>query len=497
LGAIILYFAAVLLVFRTPKTSYWLDDPTYGNARYFHFAAGKDAWNASLPIDPPQASGAAYRLAIVELDEYGDFFQSQSDTNRPESYQLDCAKEMLLDASAAENKPVLLLLFIHGWRHDASPEDDNLVGFKQLLGYIAQSEWGTNLFSVCGVYVGWRGASIRTRGLLTCLPEGLSFWSRKSVAEKIASTPASSALFGLTDVARLASPDPTGRPASIVLAGHSLGAGILMNSVSQAFAYEYAKASSLARSARQDSPVLESPVNLILLLNPAFESVYLRQLRTTIEPKRRSGYPWLVSLTSETDKATKYIFPLAQFLRFSSDARHQPYREPDWSQYEPGKPMAASHVEVPQIIYARNTPGHNPYMRDCRLVIATNSPADLANLQNENINPDKVIEYSFRNTAKDYWNYILLKGEHGVSSYGYFQPTRPDEARHPLFYVATVDPLIMDGHGLPFAEGFRRDNFVATILSLLVHSRVRYATNTPGTVELRAEQHAQSKSSGK
>ena len=119
----------------------------------------------------------------------------------------------------------------------------------QVCPPVAQSDWGTNKFAVCGVYVGWRGASIRHFAWFTVLAEYLSFWSRKSVAEKIASTPASAALFGLTDVARSTAPDPTNNPARIVLAGHSFGAGILMNSVSQALAYEYARAASEAKRA--------------------------------------------------------------------------------------------------------------------------------------------------------------------------------------------------------------------------------------------------------
>src|SRR5262245_29016529 len=382
LGTLVFYFSVVIICFRTPKTSYWIDDPTYGETRYFHFQVGKEGWHETLPIDPPMASPMSYRLAIVELDEYGDFFQSQADRSRPEDYQLGCAKEMLLEATAAEKKPVLMFLFVHGWRHDASQDDENLNGFRKLLGYVAQSDWCTNLFAVCGVYVGWRGASIRHWGWFTTPAEFLSFWSRKSVAEKIASTPASRTLFGLTDVARIAAPNPTVNPSRTVLVGHSLGAGILMNSISQALAYEYARASSLARSVGAPNPTLESPANLILLLNPAFESVYLRQLRISVQPKVWGGYPWLVSLTSETDMATKYMFPLAQYLRFSSDAREQPYRELDWSHYQADDSAATSNnlpADISQKIYALNTPGHNPYMRDCRAVIQPNTAEALEN----------------------------------------------------------------------------------------------------------------------
>ncbi len=483
---IAVYFVIILTFFGTPKTSYWVDDTAYGNAKYFHFRAGADQWDQSLPVEPPQTVEASYRLAIVELDEFGDFFQSQKDRSRPEDYQLDCAKEMLLDASAADKKPILLFLFVHGWRHDASRQDENLLGFKKLLGYLAECNWEGNKFSVCGVYVGWRGASIRGCGVLTLPVEYLSFWSRKSVAEKIASTPASSALFGLADIARSATPDPVNNPSRIVLAGHSLGAGILMNSVSQALAYEYARAYSEARRSGKSQLSLESPANLILLLNPAVESVYLRQLRVSLEPEEWHNYPWLVSLTSETDTATKYLFPLAQVLRFSSDARKQPYREVDWSHYDPNNPSPVQSqpepTDVSQEVYAKETPGHNPYMRDLRVVMKKNTEAELANLRKNKADTNDVIGYGIRYGSP---KYFLLKGQEGSSWYGYFDYVRPKKEVHPLFWVATVGPMIIDGHGLPFAEGPRRDNFVATIMALITDSRVQHAREVPGRVPLR------------
>src|SRR5262249_4944054 len=142
----------------------------------------------------------------------------------------------------------------------------------------------------------------------------------------------STALFGLINTARRVAPDPKNNPSRIVLAGHSLGAGILMNSLSQALAYEFGRANAKTTDSRTKVE-LESPAKLILLLNPAVESVYLRQLRVSMQPIRRNVYPWLVSLTSETDYVTKYIFPCAQW-RAGSDARTSHYFEVDWSKYK-------------------------------------------------------------------------------------------------------------------------------------------------------------------
>jgi hypothetical protein len=469
---VVLYIAIITAFFRTPKTSYWIDDATYGDTKYFHFSSGKDAWDQSLPIEPPQRAEASYRLAIVELDEFGDFFQSEKDPSRPEDFQLSCAKEMLKSAGSADRKPVLLFLLVHGWKHDASREDETLTAFKKLLGHIAKSDWMSRDFSICGIYVGWRGASVKHWGWFTVPAEILSFWQRKSVAEKIASTSTSTAVFGLINVARRAAPDPVSNPSRIVLAGHSLGAGILMNSVSQALAYEYANANS-GRTDSGASVKLDSPANLILLLNPAVESVYLRQLRESMQPVEWNSYPWLVSLTSETDWVTKYLFPLAHKWRFASDARQPPYFEVDWRNFKSSDvPPDEAPLEprpVSQEVYATETPGHNAYMRDLHVVARKHDEQDLKKLQEEIPQPNDVIAY---NMSYGEHKYFLLSGEEESPWYGYFDKVRPKI--HPLFWVATVDRRIMDGHGLPFDDGVRRDNFVGTVMAIMADSRVQF-----------------------
>ena len=592
LALVTLYSLIIVAFFRTPKTSYWSDDATYGNTKYFHFREGNDEWSELLPIEPTQKIEGSYRLAIIELDEYGDFFQSK-DSIRPEAYQLQCAKKMLSDATVIDNKPVLFFLYVHGWRHDASKEDTDLRGFKKLLGTlskygsslftvgdfkdlcgfvaklrtlqdplsaylwnqfsastqglltsvtstpeqqkvalvqaldnilkgvlifetvrfagvtlspetvalklqnpqgtdlirlnrllledaypleIAKSAW-TSKFTICGVYVGWRGASIRGFGKFTIPAEILSFWTRKSVAEKIASTPISSALFELIAAARSATPEHN-NPSRIVLAGHSLGAGILMNSVSQGLAYEYARAYAEMKESGESKVSLESPANLILLLNPAVESVYLRQLRVSMQPvEGKHGYPWLVSLTSESDWVTKYCFGLAQTLQ-SSRSRKQPYMEVDWSHYTPNDSESDGAQDEPmhkvspvsQDEYAKKTPGHNAHMLDLRVVVKKENSSE--------VESDDVIDYNMQHGIQKYFR---LTGQDGFTWYGYFDTVRPKKAIHPLFWVAKVDPRIMKGHGLPFYESdrMRRDNFISMIVALIGDSRVHTPKRNP------------------
>lgn len=465
--------------FRTPRASYWMDGTTYGNTNYFHFKSTNDAWDQSLAIEPPQNVEASYRLAIVEVDEFGDFFQSEKYPSRPEDYQLLCAKQMLTNAAYADRKPVLLFLLVHGWRNDASTNSETLALFRKLLVHLAQSEMSTN-YSICGVYIGWRGASIKRWGCFTVPAEYYSFWGRKRVADKIASTRTFAAIFGLVDTARRAAPHPERTPSRIVLAGHSLGAGILMNAVSQGLGYQLARAPS-GKADSGASVELESPANLILLLNPAVESVYLRQLRVSMQmPPGTNVYPWLVSLTSKNDWVTKYLFPRAQTLRAASHGRKPPYFEVDWRNYKASDESSRTSTWVSQKVYAKNTPGHNDYMRDLHVEVKKYNEAEMVKFTNFD-----VIKYNMSHGSQ---TNFLLRSEDRWPWYGYFRNLRPKKEIHPLFWVATVDRKIMDGHRLPFDDKVRRDNFVGMVMALMADSRVTWDTNTSSKAEIRTIQ---------
>jgi hypothetical protein len=477
--ALAAYIVVISAFFRTPKVSYWIDDDTYGNARYLHFKAGNDAWHQLIPCDPPQPVQNSYRLAIVEVDEFGDFFQSEKYPDRAQDYQFVSARQMLTEAASTDNKPVLLFLLVHGWRNDASRDNETLALFKNLLSHLAQTD-ALGEFTVCGVYLAWRGASVKSCGVFTWPAEAISFWGRKAVAEKISSTCASSVIFGLIDTARKVAPTsgPEHKPARIVLAGHSLGAGILMNSVSQALTYDFVR--NTQKTDTNATVRLESPANLILLLNPAFESVYLRQLRVSMKPDPGTKlYPWIVSLTSETDFITKHIFPLAQNLRVTSEPRKAPYLEVPWNNYNPSNPSPAKPTPVSQNVYATQTPGHNAYMRDLHLRVHRQEPKVLEKLKVDFPNFTNVVAY---NTLYGGHEYFLLKHKTELPWFGYFDRVRPATEIHPLFWVATVDRMIMNGHGLPFDDTVRLDNFVGTVMALMVDSRVKHDT-LPSTAE--------------
>ena len=88
-------------------------------------------------------TGAPYELAIVEFDDQGRCFDRG---------QMD-ALAARLDAMAPEDgsagQDVILVAFVHGWKHDARSDDDNLSAFRVLLKETVSYEKATSATARC------------------------------------------------------------------------------------------------------------------------------------------------------------------------------------------------------------------------------------------------------------------------------------------------------------------------------------------------------------
>jgi hypothetical protein len=129
------------------------------------------------------------RASMVESsDDYDLFFTEYTDQGLayPEGFgeahrQIDRTIEGLTRIGSA-NRGVSVLVFVHGWKHNASHDDDNVREFRALLRSAALFERArTSGKRVVGVFVGWRGLSIADEPL-----SNLSFWSRKAAALRVA-----------------------------------------------------------------------------------------------------------------------------------------------------------------------------------------------------------------------------------------------------------------------------------------------------------------------
>ena len=185
--------------------------------------------------------------------------------------QLDVLKQRLATGSN------YVLVFIHGWRHDAAIGDQDVADARLYAAHAARflaqrcrSEHAYCETKVTAIYVGWRGARVdepglrrglgaRLGGALGSLSAGATLFDRKPVAETIAAS-AISALRTIETV--LAAGGARNR---MIVFGHSLGGDMLATGLKN----------DLDRNVRRHARgAIMPPVlgDLVVLINPAAEA---------------------------------------------------------------------------------------------------------------------------------------------------------------------------------------------------------------------------------
>ncbi len=256
--------------------------------------------------DGPAIGPPGVPVYAIEFDDQGALW-------RPE--QLGRTLQAIRDFG---HQHVIVVTFIHGWKHNASPNDDNLLAFEAQLQRRAELEryWAASLNlpprPLLGVYVGWRGASwtLDPWGIT----QNLTFWSRKAAAFRVASPPLTDAIFSIARVTKEENPE-----SQVVMIGHSFGGAILEKAMAQAL---------VALVNQPNGTDFRPPVDLAVMVNPASSALdtallvdtFMRRelyaTRTTGHTRLVSpdsiGVPLLVSITARNDWATGWAFPIGQ-----------------------------------------------------------------------------------------------------------------------------------------------------------------------------------------
>ncbi|HYC90846.1 MAG TPA: alpha/beta fold hydrolase [Thermoanaerobaculia bacterium] len=268
------------------------------------------------PVEQPpfqDKDGNPIHIGFVELDDQGLYWSGE---------QLPASMKMI-EAAAAPNGAIVAV-FVHGWMNNARyPDKDNgdLNNFKQdVLAVMSQHETeaarreGRPRRNVAGVYVAWRGMTIKGKLFF------LSFYDRHAAALRVADTQATVTLRGLIAKTR---ENPRSQ---IIVIGHSFGGLITERALGPVLVTEAVRARSgtLAGSLLRESP------DLVVLVNPATNAthalgnVWTLKESPDVVPRRPTLFhlrqqaltdtPLIVSLTSATDTATGIAFPLAEYL---------------------------------------------------------------------------------------------------------------------------------------------------------------------------------------
>lgn len=225
---------------------------------------------------------STYRLAIVEFDDQGLCY------HRPQI-------QALLDALAElKGQKPIILVFVHGWKHDARSDDGNLKQFMALLAHTA----GRIDRPVLGVFGAWRGMTWYDGLGIT---ENLTFWGRKEAALRVALGSVREMLGHLKDFRQ-----GEGDEAVLVIVGHSFGGLLVYSAVAQ---------SLIEAAVRWGGAPVPSFADLVLLVNPAFEAArYMpiqeqMDLRTAVNDFDVAQKPVFISVTAKNDWAAGLAFP--------------------------------------------------------------------------------------------------------------------------------------------------------------------------------------------
>jgi hypothetical protein len=254
-------------------------------------------WQVSVAKPVP------FSMNFVEIDEQGML--------------VDRAQAEAALAHAARREPggSYVVVFIHGWHHNAGTGDSNVNGFYDALALV--SRWNPGR-EVKGIYIGWRGASVPLPGL-----KYLTFWERKNTSDEVGR---GSLLEFMLRLERGVKPKDGGQDNRLVAIGHSFGASVMFNALAHVTMERFLQ--GVYADAGQAGPRFRAYGDLVVLVNPAIEAMRFMPLQSAMHhyaaPGPGGGPPLLdfsretrpavLILSSEGDWATHTAFPTARFF---------------------------------------------------------------------------------------------------------------------------------------------------------------------------------------
>jgi hypothetical protein len=317
----------------------------------------------------PEAVKDLYELHFVEFDDQGWLFPdapanpeasaaaSTASATAAEALSFGPSQQidrvmMRLRALLDDGKDLSIVVFVHGWKHNAQADDANVQEFRDLLEAAGAEERdrtlpGGTARRVVGIYVAWRGKS-------WTIPDpvlSLTFWARKEAARRVsvgssrelfarlrslrthynetvvvapASAPGQGAGGNARPVValRARAAEQTGASSEqgpqrprirMLMIGHSFGGLILYAAMSGSLIESLTAQRDLA-GLGVDGELAERPADMILLINPAFEASRYESLYRVSNGYAPSRFqpPLLVSVTSIKDWATGIAFPIGR-----------------------------------------------------------------------------------------------------------------------------------------------------------------------------------------
>jgi hypothetical protein len=389
--------------------------------------------------------------------------QGSSDLARPsKDDHLDRFFKRLSEIYTANRKNGLsLVLFIHGWHHNADAQDRNVTEFRWLLRDFSIAEGGRRLAEkagensgprLVGIYVGWRGESLTVPQL-----NKATFWERKNTAERVAQGTVRE-LFSRLDYFRdrartnvawndLRRDDFDGqgdRNVRMLTIGHSFGGLITYEALSSEFVRFAARAS--------DKDFVSRLGDVVVIVNPAVEGARHEALMVAaqrVASLKPAQLPVVIVATSAADDATRVYFRWAREV--STLLERTPGREGE------AIVKAVGHND------RYRTHELKPCEKDddaCKA--ACPAPRVTQRLSTKDMDKKAVDDYTFRLTQDIADEFELMRGVAGkgfkkkqyLCSGLRLEATPNQEPEHNPFWVVSTTEEIMEGHNDIFNRNF-------------------------------------------
>jgi|SRR5579863_306309 len=262
-----------------------------------------------------------YLLGFVEFDDQGQLFDRRQLTVLTDELSADAASQDLL-----------MILFVHGWRHNSEETDGNLASFREILKGLSTLETavsrhkGRDPRKVVGVYIGWRGLSVDAVGLTY-----LTFWDRKNTAHKVGHNGLLEVLSRMELIKNIRNESLAGAASTnatqLVVIGHSFGGAVIYSALAHILMERFIDTAVRGRLDKDTRGFGD----LVVLLNPAFEALQFKTLREMAKSRAypETQVPVIAVLTSEADTATGFWFPFGRFFSSLFEDYHADERDED------------------------------------------------------------------------------------------------------------------------------------------------------------------------
>lgn len=239
----------------------------------------------------------SYSFSFVEMNDDGLF---------ADRAQID---HVMTDLRSKVNQTdTAILLYVHGWNHNARVGDDNVACFEELVKataimqstYVAHDRKSPR--AVYGIYVGWPAVIYENEKL----NKAFTYFGRQSAADRIGERGNLLELFSMVSQLRH---EHRPQQTKFVIVSHSLGGRLTYKALRPIMQ------NSVYESDRTKSPFL---ADVAVLVNPALSAEEHTALAELIEAQARpasdKAQPRFLIATSEKDEVLGGVYPWSQRL---------------------------------------------------------------------------------------------------------------------------------------------------------------------------------------